>query len=112
MKLNVVKWSHIQEIDYEQIPFKCRHCHGYGHFARNCKKKLDEELEKENTNKWTQVHKASTTKQVEGKGGNAGNGAIPIEKKSLKSQTEGNVIASSNSFVVLSPTDDQNTPIL
>ena len=43
INLTVAVWSHTQELDYEQIPFKCRFCHGYGHFARNCKKKGDEE---------------------------------------------------------------------
>ena len=32
-KLTIAEWSHIQELDYEQIPFKCRFSHGYGHFA-------------------------------------------------------------------------------
>ena len=57
IKLNVVEWSHIQELDYEQLPFKCCHCHGYGHFARNCKKKSEEELENEKANQLTQVQK-------------------------------------------------------
>ena len=25
----------IQPIDYEQLPFRCRHCHDYGHLGRN-----------------------------------------------------------------------------
>ena len=33
INLTVAGWSHIQELDYEQIPFKCRFCHGYGNFA-------------------------------------------------------------------------------
>ena len=37
--LTAAEWSQIHELDYEKIPFKCRLCHGYGHFARNCKKK-------------------------------------------------------------------------
>ena len=45
INLTVVDWSHIHELDYEQIPFKCRFCHGYGHFARNCEKKSEEEIE-------------------------------------------------------------------
>lgn len=39
IKLMVVDWNHIQELDYEQLPFKCRHCHDYGYFARHCKNK-------------------------------------------------------------------------
>ena len=26
----------IQPLDYEQLPFRCRLCHEYGHFGRNC----------------------------------------------------------------------------
>ena len=47
IKLTVADWSHIQELDYEQLLFKCRHCHNYGHFARQCKKKFEEYVEKE-----------------------------------------------------------------
>ena len=25
-----------QRLDYENIPFRCRHCHEHGHFSRNC----------------------------------------------------------------------------
>jgi len=38
IKLTLGDWSHIQELDYEQIPFKCLHCHVYGHFAKSCPK--------------------------------------------------------------------------
>ena len=40
IKLTIANWSYIQELDYEQILFKCRFCHEYGYFARNCKKKI------------------------------------------------------------------------
>ena len=33
INLIVAQWSNIQKLDYKQIPFKCRFCHGYGHFA-------------------------------------------------------------------------------
>ena len=45
INLIVEDWSHVQELDYEQLPFKCRHCHGYGHFSRSCKKKLSKRRE-------------------------------------------------------------------
>jgi hypothetical protein len=32
IKLRVGEWKHFQKIDYEQLPFKCRGCHEYGHF--------------------------------------------------------------------------------
>ena len=84
----------------------------FGHFSCNCKKKSEVELGKENKTQWTQVQKAGIAKQVKGKGGNAGNGALPIEKKSLNSHTEGNVVSSSKPFLVISPSEDHNTPIL
>ena len=31
-------WHHFQQLDYEQLPFKCRHCHEHDHFQRNCPK--------------------------------------------------------------------------
>ena len=57
IKLNVAEWSYVQELNYEQIPFKCRHCHGYGHFAHNCKEKTEVQMENEKAKQWTQVQK-------------------------------------------------------
>jgi hypothetical protein len=31
--------THIQQLDYEQFPFKYKVCHEYGHFAKECMKK-------------------------------------------------------------------------
>lgn len=38
IQLTMGDWCHIQELDYEQIPFKCLHYHVYGHFAKSCPK--------------------------------------------------------------------------
>ena len=46
INLTVADWDYVQELDYEQLPFKCIFCHGYGHFARSCKKKIEEEVVK------------------------------------------------------------------
>lgn len=32
IKINVDQWTHIQQLDYKQLPFKCKVCHEYGHF--------------------------------------------------------------------------------
>ena len=32
LNLMLGNWSHFQKLDYEQLPFKCRGCHEYGHF--------------------------------------------------------------------------------
>ena len=59
--LTVLDWSHVQELDYEQLPFKCRYFHDHGHFARYCKKKAEEEVEK-NKDQLTQAHKYTPTR--------------------------------------------------
>jgi hypothetical protein len=38
INLSLGEWFHIQELDYEKIPFKCLRCHAYGHFAKSCPK--------------------------------------------------------------------------
>ena len=63
IKLSVAGWSHIQELDYEQLPFKCKHCHGYGHFAKHCKKKAEEQIEKRNGDQWTLVQRTAQAKK-------------------------------------------------
>ena len=39
--LSIDGWNHLQTMDYEKIPFKCKYCHEYGHFAKSCPKKPD-----------------------------------------------------------------------
>jgi hypothetical protein len=62
IKLTIADWMHIQELDYEQLPFKCRQCHDYGHFARHYKKKNAEESENAKANQWIIVQKTRTAK--------------------------------------------------
>ena len=81
--LTVADWSHVQEIDYEQFPFKCKFCHGYGHFARSCKKKVEEEVVKEKGYQWTQDQKTSSTK-LRDKAEKWGKVAIPPGKNKNK----------------------------
>jgi hypothetical protein len=42
IKLSLGEWCHIQELDYEQIPFKCLRCHAYSHFAKSYPKVSEE----------------------------------------------------------------------
>ena len=53
IKIKVGNWSHVQILDYEQFPFKCRKCHVHGHFARNIPSNT--EPEKGNEEGWNQV---------------------------------------------------------
>ena len=43
IKLKVDDWCHIQQLDYEQIPFKCKVCHEYGNFPNRCPKSIETE---------------------------------------------------------------------
>lgn len=47
IKIIVGPWTHVQKLDYEQLPFKFQKCHVYGHFARDCPSKSVEEKGKE-----------------------------------------------------------------
>ena len=39
INLSIDGWTHLQTVDYEQIPFKWKYCHEYGHFAKSCPNK-------------------------------------------------------------------------
>ena len=59
--------------------------HGYGHFSWNCKKKSEEEIEKEKDDQWTQVQKAGTSNQgprKKGKEGKIVKGGTDVGKNS------------------------------
>jgi hypothetical protein len=34
IQLTLDKWTYLQEVDYEKLPFKYKACHEYGHFAK------------------------------------------------------------------------------
>ena len=48
-------WEHMQKVDYEQLPFKCKKCHEYGHLVkivqRWCKKSWEKTKRKAGNNK-------------------------------------------------------------
>lgn len=80
IKLKVDDWTHIEVLDYDQLPFKCRHYHGYGNFARHCKKKSEDGAEDAKGDQWTQVQKPGTVKQSnrnKGKSKFTGSGVPP-----------------------------------
>ena len=47
IKLTIGNWCHYKKLDYEQLPFKCRGCHKYGHFFRKCPQKQEIQQDKE-----------------------------------------------------------------
>ena len=48
--------------------FKCRFYHGYGHFACNCKKRLEQVTIVEKEEQWTQVQKGNSNQGSRKKG--------------------------------------------
>ena len=55
-------WAHFQKLDYEQLPFKCRGCHEYGHFMLNYPKKS--EIQHDKTEGWHKVNRSKPKNQV------------------------------------------------
>ena len=51
------EWEHAKKLDYEQLSFKCRKCHEYGNFVKNCPKAVHENLEKIHEEGWQQAKK-------------------------------------------------------
>lgn len=74
IKIRVGSWTHLQKLDYEQLPFKCRKCQVYGHFARGCPKNAETEKGKEDG--WMQVkrtkNKSPKTRNANGKANQMG----------------------------------------
>jgi hypothetical protein len=58
IKLKFGDWHHYQKLDYEQLSFKCRGCHEYGHFQRNCPKSSP--TEKVGEEGWQQARKGKS----------------------------------------------------
>ena len=61
IKLTVGNWSHFQKLYYEQLPFKCRGCHEYRHFIRNCPKKT--EIQQDKAEGWQKVNRSKPKNQ-------------------------------------------------
>jgi hypothetical protein len=45
-------WKHIQPMNYDKIPFKCKQCHEYGNFAKKIPNNLV--IEQGAKEKWDQ----------------------------------------------------------
>jgi hypothetical protein len=57
IKLTVGEWQYYQKLDYEQLSFKCRSCHEYRHFQKQCPKSQTIRKEKESGEGWHQAKK-------------------------------------------------------
>jgi hypothetical protein len=74
VKLKVGAWKHFQKMDYEQLLFKCRRYHEYGHFQRNFPKAHS--IDKEDGEGWKQPQKSKAIPKLKVKK-NAGPATIP-----------------------------------
>jgi hypothetical protein len=70
IKLKLDDWTYIQKLDYEQLPFKCKSCHEYNHFAKNCpsNKQAQEVDVAQQEEGWQQVRKKANTGKGTGPG--------------------------------------------
>lgn len=69
IKIKVHQWTHIQQLDYKKIPFKCKVCHEYSHFANRCNKLKETEIVENvevNESTWEQVKRKKTTNKQSG----------------------------------------------
>ena len=98
IKLTVGDWQHFQKLDYEQLSFKCRHCHDYGHFQKNCPKIPQTQLEREAEEGWKQAKQSKANpKPSQRRQGRNTNPPIPRKEDTIqKPQTD-----IGNRFVVL-----------
>jgi hypothetical protein len=97
IKLKVGDWQHFQKLDYEQLPFKCRGCHEYGHFQRNCPKSLN--IEKAGDEGWQQARKGKSKTK-----GPRNEKTAPTQAKNPGSKEKEN-----NFSILARETDDETT---
>ena len=61
LTLTLGYWSHIQELDYEKIPFKCNFFHVYDNFTKSCPKLVESQktatppAPKDTDSKWLSI---------------------------------------------------------
>ena len=97
------------------MPFKCIFCHGYRHFARTCKKKIDEEVDKEKGDQWTKVQKPNLTKQgnkVFGQRVELGTSSKSLGQNQKENGAALKELSTQNNFAVLSISEEQVLTVL
>jgi len=72
IKINVGSWTHVQKLDYEQLPFKCRKCQVYGHFSKGCP--TNGEAEKGKEEGWNHIKRVKSTHKPHKSGAQSGKG--------------------------------------
>jgi hypothetical protein len=97
VKLKVGAWHHFQKLDYEQLSFKCRSCHEYGHFKGTAQRPIRQT--KEDGEGWKQLKKRKAIPKPKEKK-NAGPVTIPQTTHEAQ-ETQKEALPSCNSFEAL-----------
>ena len=58
------RWEHMQKVDYEQLPFKCKKFHEYCHFIKKCPKVVQETSKKNQEEGWKQTKRGRKTPPI------------------------------------------------
>ena len=85
------------------------------HFARSCKKKINEEAAKDKGEQWTQFEKTNTAKQgntSKGKRAEIGSGSITIGQRQKENETAMKEIITQNNLEVMSIPEERVSSIL
>ena len=77
-------WEFYQKVDYEQLPLKCRKCHEYRHFIKNCPKSPQEEGETNSEEGWHQAKRGKNTNLTTNN--NSGKGQEKTQEQPTKSK--------------------------
>ena len=95
-------WEHMQKVDYEQLPFKCKKCHEYGHFVKNCPKVVQETLGKNQEEGWQQSKRGRKTPPA---------ASEMQQKRSKENPKEAEKIPTNNQFEALLMEEDEIPPM-
>ena len=95
-------WEHMQNIVYEQLPFKCKKCHEYSHFVKNCPKVVQEIPEKNQEEGWQQAKRGRKMPPV------SSEVQLKISKENPK---EGKEASTSNQFQALLMEEEEIPPL-
>lgn len=106
--------QHIQQLDYEQLPFKCKICHEYGHFALNYKKADPNPIGTGQEDQWQAVSRKFGNVRNRAPSSSAGpfNAGSKSPTKAAENPWKSGPATSQNSFESLSQLVDSKVEVL
>ena len=64
INISMEGWNHMHTIDYDKIPFKCKVCHEYIHFAKFFPKKTRNRIEQNPREGWNKLNSKKGNKET------------------------------------------------